>query len=310
MAARRFARMTNETTFGSAVASPTAGNRIILDLTQANPINLRPSPEIWKVRSHGSSNRNVLRGTEQLRVSGSYNGLLFPSQAAFVLGRAATISGSPLELGSFTVDEVVVMEDSSRTKTYFSALGTKVEKLQLTANNSANGVLFAVAMDMIAKQPRTITVSDFAEPAVTDYPSATENPFVFQDTSTGFTLNGVALTNYASWSVTINNILGKDNFDESRYVQRLPWCGRDIMFSARLLFKTRDHRDDFEAQTARDAEVVIADGTTTTTLTFGDKCYIESLTEDEPMDNSYFLDMTWAVDFDATAGTDFAFTVV
>lgn len=176
---------------------------------------------------------------------------------------------------------------------------------EISANNKGNGVLWKGALNVVGKTTRTITSTDFPEPALSAY--SAENPFVLQDTT--LDMNG-ALTNFESLAFSFTNRIPTAQYFESGVIQRLPWCGRDIGLRMRLLYKTEAHRADFISQAAKDVVVTINNGTKAITLDMNANNRINGLGRNLNLDDSFYLDMTLVGTLDATAGIDMGYSVV
>lgn len=305
MPARHYIRLTKEATFKTFNASPGANEQIILQVPSGNASTIRNQPLMWTERSAGASNRKVMTGSRTNALAGKLTQKLFPSQAAFWMPQIFTLAGTPLDLASFTMDEVLVM--STGTKKYHRTLGCKVDTAMLKANNTPGGMVWSMDLDIVGSTPATITVSDFAEPAITDYP--TDNPYVFQDCAGNLTV-GSSFTNFESLTLSVKNILPKDQFDEYQYLQRIPWCGRDIEFDLKVLYKGTTLRTDLEGIAAIAVSCVLDDGTVATTLDMEATNYITDVADDMPFESSYKQAVKITNLLDTTAGTDITVTVV
>lgn len=297
--ARQYLRITPETTWGTFNG---AGTGVIVQLDRANAFTMRPTPIVWTIRSAAGNNLRQQQGSAKTSVKGALSMLCYGSQmATLVPWICATPSGV---LGSATIDHAVVMDDAANTTVYRRYLGVMVDQAQFTA--SEQNPLLNVQLTLTAKQPATITATDFPEPAGPDYPSDT--PYLFEQASGGLTL-GTSRAEFDSFTVHIQNKLDA-HYMASQYLTRLKYCGRDVDWTARFPYATTVDRADLEAQTPVSGSIVLTNGAHTLTMDLKSKNYIAKATDDLQLDKLHMqaIDIQAFLDPTAATPTDFTLT--
>jgi hypothetical protein len=227
---------------------------------------------------------------------------LYPEQASLLLAFATTLTSS--ELGSFTADHAIVMDDGSNTTVYARYLGLKVASGQLSA--SASEPEIKVSLDLIGKTTATITGTDFSEPAASDYPVG--NPYLFTDTaSPGFLTLGTSRSEFSNWSLSFTNHLDAARF-EAPYVSRIKWCGRDSTLNTGLLYQAVTDRTDFEDTTATSCSLKIDNGTNSVTFDLKSGNYRTDVADDLKLGNVFYQNVAFVNSWNASAGVDFTVT--
>lgn len=301
MGARRYLRLTPELTWGTF--DDTSTTAIIVDLDTANSYTVRPKPITVDVRTAGGRNRRMRKISKKTSLTGNLN-MLVPGSAAAVL--AAWINAAPTTdaLGSMTIDYVIQMEDTGHTKVYSRHLGMKVQQAGIASSEQAQ--LVRLALQLVGKEPATITVTDFAEPAAADYP--TDAYFTHQDLSGALSIAS-SRTEFESLNVTIKNMLDVRYF-ESEFPTRIEFCGRDVDWTSKLAYKIVTDRSNLESVTPVAASATFDNGTNTLALHMQGKNYYANV-EDDLDDSKVWLQelsMQSFWDSAATPVNDFAIT--
>jgi hypothetical protein len=298
--AREYLRWTPETTWGTfdAVATPA-----IIQLDQSNQFTMRKKPVEWMIRSAGGYNRRVQKGSSKYALAGALNMLVYDTQLS-VLGPALFATSANV-LKSGTIDHAIVMEDSGGTVIYQRYLGVMCPQVTIAAKESDQ--LMRLTLQLLGKATATITITDFAEPAATAYPST--NPYVFEHAG-AFTL-ATSRTEFEDISVSIKNTIDM-RFMRSSTPQRMKYVGRDVDVTIRFPYITSADRAAMEAQTAVAASCTFTNGSSSLAMQFNTKNYIADVTDDLSLDKIYFQGISMQNFFDASAGTpnDASFTVV
>lgn len=300
--AREFLRLKAETTWGTY---NNASNPIYVQLDQNNAFTMRANPVRWgPIRTAGGYNRRVQTGSAKTSLTGNLNILVYPSQQADLAPLIVATSANVLK--SFTADHGIVMEDGSSTKVYRRYLGCMVQQASFTSGEQNQ--LCRWGLQLIAKQPATITSTDLPEPAVTDYPS--DSPYVFENASGAFTF-GSSRAEFEEFNITIKNMLDP-RFMASQYLTRLKYAGRDVDYSTRFPYITTTDRSNYESVTAVSASITYTSGSNSMAFQFNSKNFLAKVDDDLALDKVYLQGVDGECYFDPSAGTpnDFSLTVV
>jgi hypothetical protein len=302
MTAREYAKITTETAFGVFPTTPPATVQAVLHLPQGNSQGVRGKPVHFTERSAGGSNRRVLMGSQQIKIGGKVSTKFFPSQGKILIPPAITLSGSPFDLGSFSLEHGIALDDGSST-ILTRYLGCKVADFTLKASNSAAGTVTQIDYGLIAQSKMAPTSVQFAEPVYGTAPTyPADNPFLFQQTKGLLTIGGVR-TSYSELTLHVQNKL-RAPFDENQYVSSIRWSGRDVSMTAKLRYLSLQDRIDFEAVTKKTASLAFTDGTNTGTFAMNTVNFITDMSDDLPFDGEgYYQMLTIENFFDPTAGT-------
>ncbi|WP_422929042.1 hypothetical protein [Singulisphaera sp. PoT] len=294
----RAVRFTKEVTPGVFPTSPAAGTQSVLRLHANESFEAQPTPIHYNVRDAGGSNRVVQTGSAQSGTGGKLMTLFYFSQAKLLLPWALSLAGAPLGVGTGTFDYVWQLEDG--TFAYRRYLGATCKRFQLSANNSGDGVLCALAFDFDYLAVASITNTDFAVPALTAYPS--DQPVVFQQLVGGLTL-GSSRTNFKEISLSVENQT-KPLYDEFKFPSAIRWLGRDVTFNSSFRYKSQADRTALESVSAQTASLAFTDGTNTTTFDLKTAGVIRSVSDSMPLNDAAYQGLSFASLLDATAGTD------
>jgi hypothetical protein len=290
--AREYLRWTPELTWGTFDA--TFATPAIIQLDQPNMFTMRKKPVEWMIRTAGSYNRRLQKGSSKYGIGGGLNMLVYGTQ--LVTMAPALFATSANVLGSATIDHAIVMEDGSNTVVYQRYLGVMCQQVGIAAKESDQ--LMRLTLQLIGKATATITITDFAEPAVTAYPSAA--PYVFEHAG-AFTL-ATSRSEFEDISITIKNVLDAKFFRTST-LSRIKYLGRDVDVSIKFPHITTADRAALEAQTAVAASCTFTNGGNSAAFQFNSKNYIAEVTDALDLDKIYLQSIAMQCFFDPTAGT-------
>lgn len=294
-------RVTPELVYGTY---NTAGTGTFwIRLTGDTSFNPKKAPVRTQIRSADASNRRVTNISSKYTVGGSLSTPLYPSQAAEMMAMAATLSGSPLDLGSYTFD----FFDTQAVRRY---LGGKVQTFGLEASGDNQfamlnyGLVFQSVADGVT----------LAQPALTVFPA--ESPYLFTESAGFFTLGStpVVITQYDSFSLNIANTVDAKHY-EAATIAFAKWCGRDVNFSSHLTYVDTSYRTAYEAQTAETFVFqFFRSSTKTLTLTFETATILADRDQTLPLggvsEQSISAEVFFDVTADTGAGQDFEFTAL
>lgn len=301
---RQYVKIWKETTYG-VFANPTTPVKntdyIVTFLDQNNSFSMRPTPKQQAIRSASGGNRRVILVGDKTSVTGSLQTLVFPEQFAFLMDAATTLTSG--DLSSYTIDHAIVdMSGSTRYRRY---LGVKVGQANLSA--SADNTPFRWKLDLIAQKPASpnITITDFPEPATTEYPTGI--PFVFTHmASPGYLNIGSARSEFAGFDLSFKNMVDAPFF-EGQYVSAANFCGRDIDWTNKLKFKSATDRTNYEANTATTCSASIDNGVHKAVLSFNGANFLTAVEDDLALDKCYYQNLSWSNYEDNSAGADFSY---
>jgi hypothetical protein len=277
-------RMTKETSFG-VFNSAGAHNDIFLPMGDA--MTVRVDPQMWSIRDAGQGNRLIRMSVGRKNVGGALSTYLFPTQTAFMLDLSSGLTGSApcFDLPSFTLDHIIYKDETCGiVGTRY--LGCKFAEVAISCDDSDQGCLTMFKGAIIGSTAVAITLTDFPNPALSAYPA--DDPYQLYHTAenTGSLVIGGARTNYKSLSVGIKNVL-KPFGGEQRFASKVGYFGRNIDFSATLLYKGNTDRADYEAGTKKAVAVTWDNGTHTAILDLGSKVALTAVTDAFPLDDYY-----------------------
>lgn len=307
---RQAVRLTKEATAGTFDASALSADKVYLRLDQGDSFAGRPTPDTYYIRDAAGSNRPVQADHATFTTAGSLNVLCYLSQAKNLIYWACNLVADGLHYKppfTFTLDHMMQMEDSGRTRVYKRYLGCTPGRFRLAGNNQGDGQKMRISVDFLYRSVAAITVTDFATPALSAYP--TDKPMQFKQLGGGLTV-GSALTRFRSFELEVANKI-EAIYDESTtgYPQEIGWYGRDVAATFEALFKSTAHRTAFDAVTAQTASAQFSDGTTTLLLNMYDTNIITAVDDLTPLDGPFYQRIKLLPMVDATSGTDLAATV-
>lgn len=303
-AVREAAFVTQEAVYGTFNSGATSGQKSLLRLGKDNAVDAEHDPIFYTTREAGLYNTKGQTGSAQFMPKLKISTGLYMSQAKLLLGFLRP-TGTPYDLKSFTLDRLMMEENSSGTLAYRRYTGCKIETASITATNQGEGVKFQLDMTGTFTGFATITATDFPMPAPTDYPS--DQPLVFQMLGGGNLIFGSARSKFRGFKLDIKNILGPE-YDENPFPDAR-WMGSDVSFETAFRWVSETDRAAYRAVTARAASAVLTDGTTTITFGMGGNNYLTKLDQKRPLGNRFYEDATADAYFDTAAVTDLSITV-
>jgi|SRR6185312_5488882 len=290
----QWVRWTPEATYGTFNGSGTAfWQRIEGD----DGFNATKVPARTVIRSADAQNRRITNVSSRYAVSASVRTPGYPSQIGTWLGAAATLTGTPLNVGSYTADHF----DGQVIRRY---LGGVCSTLDLTS--SSDRQYADLASQWVFQSVDDANPATLPAPAETVFPS--ESPYLHTELATKFTLGGVALTQFDQLHLTIRNIIAA-KFYELPTIAFAQWCGRDVDFQTHLTYFDTSLRADYEAQTALTfVAEFYRSATKNLTLTFETADIISDRSVSRPLGGVQEQGITVQAFYDMANSTDFAFT--
>jgi Phage tail tube protein len=294
-ATREYLQVTPEVTPGSFNGSGTA---VLIDLDSANAYTMRPQPIRQTIRTAGALNRRLKTISKKTQFVGNLNFTVRGSYAALLSAWCQPTSGV---LASYTVDHVLVGEDSGSTHIYSRILGVYIQQAQISASEQDQWM--KAQLQLVGMAKATITSSDFAEPAVTAYPT---DPFLtFEDGSGGLTLHSATRLDIETFTVTIKNMLDT-RFYVAATPQKIKWCGRDVDWTSRLSLASSIPRTDYEAQTGVAGAITFNNGTNSLAFAMEGQNYYSGVTDQLDQSKVYLQEVTLESHLDTSVPNDFA----
>lgn len=289
--ARRYLRLTPETTWGTFNA---VGTPIYVDLDQANSYTVRPKPITKDFRTAGGRNRRVKKIGPKTMLAGNLNMIVHGSQIV-ALAPLLTATGGSDTVTSFTADYAIVREDG--TTQYSRDLGMYVQQAQGTSSEQSPEL--RLQLQLVGKTTAAITVTDFPEPAATDY--ASDGLFVHEHLAGALTI-ATSRTEFESFSWTIKNLFDVRFFESSTPLV-IKFVGRDVDWSAKLAYKIATDRSDYEALTNVSASATYTNGAHTLALAFHGQNFYDQVEDDLDDGKVYLQNLSMQSFWDPAAAT-------
>lgn len=301
--AREALRLTPETVWGTYNGSNTP---IYCQLDGNNQFTPRIVENLWNIRSAGGYNRRVQLGSSTVGIAGNLGILLYGSQAPALMNWVCNPNAALTQMPSMTADHLIQLEDSGNTYVYQRYLGMMVQQGTLTGQ--AQQQLMRLNLQLIGKQPATITGSDFPQPAFTDYPS--DAPYVFQHLAGGLTFNNLTRAEFEEVSITWKNMLDP-RWNEAQYPTRIRWCGRDTDFEFSDVYAYGTDRTTlYQLLAPLICSMTFTNGAHSMALNFETKSFMLTPPQDTlDQDKVHYQKLSVSSFFDGSAGTDFALTI-
>lgn len=233
----QWAIATPETSYGVYNA---AGTPIYIRLAGDDSFTPVKVPARTVIRSADASNRRITNVSSRYAVSAGLKTPLYPSQAGAWMGAAATLTGAPLNVGSYTFDHY----DGVVIRRY---LGMVCQSMDLTS--TADAQYASLSMNWIGQKTDDANPSSFPAPAESNFPS--ESPYLHTELAGNgyFKVGGVTITQFDQLHLSIRNtIIAK--FYESPTIAFAIWGGRDVDLQTHMTYVNTTFRGDFENQTA------------------------------------------------------------
>lgn len=321
MSVREYVILTTEAVAGTYDTSTTPAPTVLaIPLDGSNSFQGVPKPETWTIRGAQSGNKRFLRGSQKMSVDLKLKTHLYVAHAPTMLGWALTEIGStqttpwtttePIgDLASVTIDHALMRSDGTWEARRY--LGCKAAATSISSESEGQIVDLDIDIKGMVVQGNQYDGSvnpTLTQPLLSAYPT---DIYTFQGTAGAFTLGSVR-TQYQNLKIDVKSTLFAP-FDESHFVNRIRYRGRDASLSAKLLIKsTPNDRATYETQAASTASLVFTNAAKshTATLTFNAQNFIDDLPHDLPLDKDYYYNMRLENFLDPVAGEDFtiAFT--
>jgi hypothetical protein len=318
-----WAILTTESAYKVPTATPVLGtDYTVLELLDDNPIGITNTPNtetLYSWLACGDADRGV---GETATIEGTIRTLLYPAQAALLLGWAFMevdqsvedseipwITSEPAgQLASMTLDFAYRDDDGTERKNRY--LGGKVTGVTLGADRGTRDGAFVLELTT-AWSERTSTSA--TAPAAADYPSAATSPYFLSATSGNVIVNSQTISNYQSLSIA-GEYTAPIVFDEDPTVKRIRHHRKDytLTLGNRLKF-TPDWRALFEARSVFGADVTLEypGGTGQQSILFdlGDNCRMSEWTRALPINADRTQTAVIVSQFDRTAERTLAVTI-
>lgn len=265
-------------------------------LTGDNSFTPRVVPARTVIRSADAGNRRIQVLANRLVIAGTLKTELYPTQAAYIITAATTLTSN--QLGSYSFQYY----DSTRVQRYLGGICSGMR-----ISSTAQGDKVSVETDWIF-QSLDATFTVFAQPAQSNYP--VENPYAHVNSKGLVTLGGTPVTLYKECSVSLSNMLSP-TWDESTTISACYYSGRDLDFTLVPQYTAATFRTDYETQVP--LTWIIAWGIATphsVTITGEASGYIASIGDDLPLGGAAYQSLANQIFFDKTAATDFSIAVV
>lgn len=290
--AQQWLRATKEATYGTFDAEADAADVAWFRLPQGNAFTMRAVPQRVVIRSADGGNRRRQQVSARKVVAGALSTLWYPTQSAFLLNAALTLTSN--DLASYTLDYF-------DTQQVHRLLGCKVQSL--TLNGDAQGDWIPAQVAWVGQSKGTTTL---AQPADAAFPA--EVPYEHVESKGGLSIGGV-VAKYSSLGIQVENVLAPC-WDEDQWITSLYYAGRDVNLTLRQQYLTTAMRAAFEAQSALTVSAYWdRPGGQKTAFTLGTKNYIADLGDDLPIDGAAYQTIGLQAFYEQTAGTDCAFAV-
>lgn len=291
--AQQWLRITKEATYGTFNGSAAPSDIIWIRLVGDNPFTMRAVPQRQVIRSADGGNRRVQQVAPRKLVQGNLNTLCYPSQMAYLLGAALTLTSN--ELSSYTFDYFDTVQG-------MRFLGTKIASLGYTSGSDSD--YCSLALTLQAQSRTTVTL---AQPAFSVFP--TDTPYVHFETLGQVSVGGSTLAKYKQISFTINNVLAP-TWDEDQWITSLYYAGRDVNGSINPQYASATLRTAFESQSALAVSMAWQRAAgLLTTLDMKGVNYIPSVDDDLKLGGASYQMVNFEAFYDGSASTDCSFTV-
>lgn len=292
--AQSWLKITPETTYGVRNG---AGAATWCRLHADDAFTMRPAPLAQIIRSADGGNRRRQRVAARTAYAGQLTTLMYPTQAAVLLGAAFTLTSN--DLGSYTLD----FFDSVRVQGY---LGAKVKSLKIVSQADQDYLIVQIGW---VAQRLDASLTTLAQPLDNVFPS--EVPYEHVETDGLVTVGGSAIGLYRGITVDVTNVL-TGTWDEKRYITSCYYGGRDVDVQVDLQYVSTAFRAALEAQTALTVSLGWArtSPTKSVTLDLKTKDYVAVVADRIPLSGPAYQTVSIESFYDQGAGTDCALTVV
>jgi hypothetical protein len=297
--AKEFLRITPETTWGVYDASATGV--IIADLEGANAFTGGAVPKRVSLPTAAAYNRRAITFGRRFDVGGALKMILRGSQGATIASWVD--AGGAARPASMTIDHGVLLEDGTTIKRY-RFLGMLAKDATFTADSSSN--ILHLALSLVGKSyDKTITATDFPEPAATDY--ASDALYAYEQL--GALKIGSNRAEFDKFQLKITNHLDvRFNNPGSQWASRATYCGRNVDWDAELPYLTTIDRDDYESITAVAGSVTFTNGAHSLAFDMKSSNFYGQVTDNLDMSKTYLQALKMESYWNAADATDFGLT--
>lgn len=305
--------LTSEAIYGTYQTGAQPADKLVIDLPQNNAWTMRAKLNKWTLRSSGASNLKTKTGQGTVDFTGKLMTPIRPSQTLFLMGLVGTLTaGNCPDLGSFTADHGILLDDGSCTLVWTRYLGCKFGGGSFKLDNTPQGSMLMGDFDVTAAT-KVDAPSGLSVPALSAYPFD-ETPWLRSEAALTIGSGGGSAREFESLTLDIKNNL-KGYRPNGPYLSRLRNFGRDPSLTATLLFASLQDRLDYEAILAKAAKVVFTrpvgtNGSKVLTLDFGAKNYLGSVDDALNLDDFHRQTVMLENFLDGAAGTDLTVTYV
>jgi hypothetical protein len=287
--------LTQEATYG--VFDSGAVNKAWIRLTGDDSFTPKKAPARTVIRSADGGNRRVTTVSSRYAVSAGLKTPLYPSQAGIMMAAAAGITGTPLNLPSYTAD----YWDGQVIRRY---LGGVCQSLDLQSDAQTQHA--HLNLSWIFKSVDDANPATFAAPASTVFPS--ESPYLHTELSSQFSVGGTGITQFDQFHVSIKNTIAAKYYELPTIAYAL-WAGRDVDLMSHLTYLDNTWRGYYEAQTAL---TLLAEyhrsSTKKLTLNFETVSLVSDRTVTRPLASVMEQGITCQAYYDPANSNDFAAT--
>jgi hypothetical protein len=318
---REFLMLVIESSYGTPKTSPTSGTeRIYIRLDGDNSFTMQANPAQVPIARGGGFAVDALHYAGQTEVTGTLRTKLYASQSAFLwkwMSRRVqsgqtdpwTTTEPVGDLASMSVYHAYANQTNTTYKRTRYA-GCKVTSWTLSASD--RDPYWTLEAQLQAQKPVGNAQDSSSDPDATEFPTVADtnlptDPYLWRHTA--FSLGGTSRTEIKSFSLSSQHVLDPQ-FYASRWLSVLPFFGRTTTYDAEIRLKTSpDDRASYEALTNLAAELVLADGSVTTTFDLQDTNKLTQLTRNLPIGGINTWRLQGKCLWDATAGADIAIAV-
>ena len=318
-AAREFLYIVQESALGTPVTTPSVGTTsIFIRLIDSNAFSMIAKPVQVKIPYGGGLAKNSEIVSDRYACVGNLKTNLYGSQAAFLMGWAATEINAgqtlpwtttelPNDLASCTVYHGIQTSTGVFLKKAYG--GCKVSSWKIEVSDQATVTSLSLGLTACTQSAMGTLSGD----PTTALPTPTEaemplGPYKFTMLAGGLTLGGASRTQFSSLAITGTNALDGQWF-ESAGLSILNYHGREVMLESDLFLKlSPDDRSAYEAASATAAVVVFTNGVSNQNMTIDMKGenVITDLPFDLPIGTAFKQKLQITSTLDQSAGTDLA----
>jgi len=328
---REFLLLVQESAYKTPVASPTVYNytsppstpsAFYIRLDGANTFTMRPRPVMVAVPYGGGVAIDAFRVSDKIECKGRLVTKLYAGPLSqFLLQWAAqpinagqtspwTTTEPAGDLASVAIYHAITRSDGSIKRRVY--LGTKVDGWDVDV--SEDGTIATLSMDLSASTPQGNQFDSSTDPTAVTFPAPTDspnqmpiNPYLFVHASGGLTI-GTSRTQFQSLKLSSKNRIAR-RFWANRFVNLMRFVGRETTLQAVNFYSpTPDDRTAYEGLTTETTSLTLNNGTHSLEVSMNTASVISQFEDQLPLNDLYTQTMTITNQWDATAGSDLAFT--